>query len=97
MDDLEGFHHLRVGSQRVIFEYEMIAGIRTVTCVFAGPRKWIYEVENVTKEVAIWCFYLISIAPDPIGCLGGNERVFPSLDEGESPSGIRATLNLSRF
>jgi len=44
VDDLEGFHRLRVGSHRVIFEYEMIAGIRTVTCVFAGPRKWIYEV-----------------------------------------------------
>lgn len=44
VDDLEGFHRLRVSSHRVIFEYEMIAGIRTVTCVFAGPRKWIYEV-----------------------------------------------------
>ena len=44
VDDLEGFHRLRVGSHRLIFEYEMISGIRTVTCVFAGPRKWIYEV-----------------------------------------------------
>ncbi|MFZ4598483.1 MAG: type II toxin-antitoxin system RelE family toxin [Terrimicrobiaceae bacterium] len=44
VDDLEGFHRLRVGSHRVIFEYEMIDGQRTVTCVFAGQRKWIYEV-----------------------------------------------------
>ena len=44
VDDLEGFHRLRVASHRVIFEYEMIDGERTVTCVFAGPRKWIYEV-----------------------------------------------------
>lgn len=43
-EELEGFHRLRVGSHRVIFEYEMIKGTRTVTCVFAGPRKWIYEV-----------------------------------------------------
>ena len=44
VDELEGFHRLRVGSHRVIFEYEMLNGVRIVTCVFAGPRKWIYEV-----------------------------------------------------
>jgi mRNA-degrading endonuclease RelE of RelBE toxin-antitoxin system len=43
-DELAGFHRLRVGSHRVIFEYEMVGGRRTVTCVFAGSRKWIYEV-----------------------------------------------------
>ncbi|HSP41379.1 MAG TPA: hypothetical protein VLO11_00775 [Luteolibacter sp.] len=43
-DELEGFHRLRVGSQRVIFEYEIIDGQRVITCVYAGPRKWIYEV-----------------------------------------------------
>jgi mRNA interferase RelE/StbE len=43
-DDLEGFQRLRVGSHRVIFEYEILAGQRVITCVFAGPRKWIYEV-----------------------------------------------------
>jgi len=43
-DDLEGFHRLRVGSHRVIFEYEIIDGQRLITCVYAGPRKWIYEV-----------------------------------------------------
>ncbi len=43
-DELEGFHRLRVGSNRVIFEYQLIDGKRTITCVFAGPRKWIYEV-----------------------------------------------------
>jgi mRNA interferase RelE/StbE len=43
-DELEGFFRLRVGSYRVIFEYEIIAGRRMVTCLFAGPRKWIYEV-----------------------------------------------------
>jgi mRNA-degrading endonuclease RelE of RelBE toxin-antitoxin system len=44
VEELEGFHRLRVGSHRVIFEYEILHGTRTVTCVFAGPRKWIYEV-----------------------------------------------------
>lgn len=43
-DDLEGFYRLRVGSHRVVFQYQMIAGQRLITCVFAGPRKWIYEV-----------------------------------------------------
>lgn len=43
-EELEGFHRLRIGSHRVIFEYEMIQGIRTITCVFAGSRRWIYEV-----------------------------------------------------
>ena len=42
-DDLEGFCRLRVGSYRVIFEYEVIAGKRTATCVFAGARRWVYE------------------------------------------------------
>lgn len=42
-DDLEGFCRLRVGSYRVIFEYEMICGKRTATCVFAGARRWVYE------------------------------------------------------
>ncbi|MFZ4778795.1 MAG: type II toxin-antitoxin system RelE family toxin [Terrimicrobiaceae bacterium] len=44
VDELTGFHRLRVGSHRVIFEYEMVNDVRTVTCVFAGPRQWIYEV-----------------------------------------------------
>jgi mRNA interferase RelE/StbE len=43
-DDLEGFHRLRVGSYRVIFEYFVIDGERAITCVYAGSRKWIYEV-----------------------------------------------------
>lgn len=43
-DDLEGFCRLRVGEHRVIFEYEIIRGRRVVTCVFAGRRKWVYEV-----------------------------------------------------
>ncbi len=43
-DDLEGFYRLRVGSHRVIFEYEVLRRTPTITCVFAGPRKWIYEV-----------------------------------------------------
>jgi mRNA-degrading endonuclease RelE of RelBE toxin-antitoxin system len=43
-DELEGFHRLRVGSNRVIFEYQIIDGQRVITCVYAGPRKWIYEV-----------------------------------------------------
>jgi mRNA-degrading endonuclease RelE of RelBE toxin-antitoxin system len=43
-DELEGFCRLRVGSHRVIFEYEMLEGRRTATCVFAGGRRWVYEV-----------------------------------------------------
>ena len=43
-EELEGFHRLRVGSYRVLFEYEMIEGKPTITCVFAGARRWIYEV-----------------------------------------------------
>jgi len=43
-EELEGFQRLRIGSHRVIFEYEIIAGHRVITCVFAGPRKWIHEV-----------------------------------------------------
>jgi mRNA-degrading endonuclease RelE of RelBE toxin-antitoxin system len=43
-DELEGFYRLRVGSHRVVFEYQIIEGSRVITCVFAGPRKWIYEV-----------------------------------------------------
>lgn len=43
-DDLEGFCRLRVGSHRVVFEYQVIDGQRVITCVFASPRKWIYEV-----------------------------------------------------
>lgn len=42
-DDLEGFCRLRVGSYRVVFEYEVIGGKRMVTCVFAGARRWVYE------------------------------------------------------
>jgi mRNA-degrading endonuclease RelE of RelBE toxin-antitoxin system len=43
-DELEGFYRLRVGSHRVVFEYEIIDERRVITCVYAGPRKWIYEV-----------------------------------------------------
>jgi mRNA-degrading endonuclease RelE of RelBE toxin-antitoxin system len=43
-EEIEGFLRLRVGSYRVIFEYEMIDGERTIICVFAGSRRWIYEV-----------------------------------------------------
>jgi mRNA interferase RelE/StbE len=45
-DELEGFHRLRVGSNRVIFEYQLIDKKRIATCAFAGSRKWIYEVFN---------------------------------------------------
>ncbi len=43
-DDLEGFYRLRVGSHRVVFQYQIISEQRVITCVFAGPRNWIYEV-----------------------------------------------------
>ncbi|MCE9586686.1 MAG: hypothetical protein K8R57_00015 [Verrucomicrobia bacterium] len=43
-EELEGFHRLRIGYHRVIFEYETIRGKQTITCVFAAPRRWIYEV-----------------------------------------------------
>jgi hypothetical protein len=38
------FRRLRVGSHGVVFEYQIIGGSRVSTCVFAGPRKWIYEI-----------------------------------------------------
>ena len=43
-DELEGFYRLRVGSHRVVFEYQILSGRRVITCVFAGSHKWIYEV-----------------------------------------------------
>lgn len=43
-EELEGFHRLRVGSHRILFEYEMVGGEKLITCVFAGSRRWIYEV-----------------------------------------------------
>ena len=43
-DALEGFYRLRVGSHRVVFEFQVIESRRVITCVFAGPRKWIYDV-----------------------------------------------------
>ena len=43
-DELEGFYRLRIGSHRVVFEYEVIGGRRVITCVYAGSRKWVYEV-----------------------------------------------------
>lgn len=43
-EELEGFHRLRVGSHRILFEYEMVGGEKIITCVFAGSRRWIYEV-----------------------------------------------------
>jgi mRNA-degrading endonuclease RelE of RelBE toxin-antitoxin system len=43
-EELEGFHRLRVGSYRILFEYEMVSGEKIITCVFAGSRRWIYEV-----------------------------------------------------
>lgn len=43
-EELEGFHRLRVGSHRILFEYEMVGEKKIITCVFAGSRRWIYEV-----------------------------------------------------
>lgn len=43
-DELEGFHRLRVGTHRVVFEYETVRGARLITCVFAGSRNWVYAV-----------------------------------------------------
>lgn len=43
-DELEGFYRLRAGSHQIVFEYQIIDDSRVITCVFAGPRKWIYEV-----------------------------------------------------
>ena len=43
-EELEGLHRLRVGSHRILFEYEMVGGKKIITCVFAGSRRWIYEV-----------------------------------------------------
>ena len=43
-EELDGFYRLRVGTYRVLFVYETIDGERCITCVFAGRRRWIYEV-----------------------------------------------------
>lgn len=43
---------MRVGSHRIIFSYQMIDGERVITCVYAGARKWIYEVfQSKLREV----------------------------------------------
>jgi hypothetical protein len=41
---IRAIESLRVGSRRVVFEYQIIAGRRVMTCVSGGLRKWIHEV-----------------------------------------------------
>lgn len=43
-DDLEGYHRLRVGRYRVLFRYEVEGPVRRIVCVYAAPRRWVYEV-----------------------------------------------------
>lgn len=42
-DDLTGYWRLRVGRHRVIFREAVQDGQRTLLCLFAGPRKTVYE------------------------------------------------------
>ncbi len=44
VDELDGYFRRRVGSYRVIFQYDFIEGTRTITCVFLESRRWVYEV-----------------------------------------------------
>ena len=43
-DNLEGYHRLRVGRYRIIFRYQIEGNQRRIVCVYAAPRKWVYEV-----------------------------------------------------
>lgn len=50
-DDLEGFYRLRVAGYRIVFEYQVVRGARQIVCIYAGPRKWAYEVfKNRLRE-----------------------------------------------
>ncbi|SDT86570.1 mRNA-degrading endonuclease RelE, toxin component of the RelBE toxin-antitoxin system [Verrucomicrobium sp. GAS474] len=42
--ELEGYHRLRVGSYRVIYQYEVENGRRIIGCVFAERRSTIYDL-----------------------------------------------------
>ncbi len=43
-DDLAGYSRLRVKSDRVIFREDFAEGQRIIRCLFAGPRKTVYEI-----------------------------------------------------
>jgi len=47
-DELGGYYRLRVGKYRVIFTYRLEDGRRSIDCVYAGQRAWIYEVFHQT-------------------------------------------------
>jgi len=42
-DDLIGYIRLRVGGHRIIFREAFSKGIRTLNCLYAGPRSTVYE------------------------------------------------------
>ena len=39
-DNLEGFHRLRIGSHRIIYEH---AAGQAIHCAYAGPRATVYQ------------------------------------------------------
>jgi len=53
-DDLAGYARVRVGRHRVIFREGFEQGVRTINCLFAGPRVTVYEAfaEILLDELA---------------------------------------------
>lgn len=44
VDELNGYHRLRVGHFRVIFRTGMERGVRTINCLFVERRNVVYEL-----------------------------------------------------
>ena len=44
VDELSGFHRLRIGHYRVVVQFYATAGQRTARCVFAERRSVVYEL-----------------------------------------------------
>jgi len=44
VEPLDGYHRLRSGSYRVIFRCRMLHGQQVAECIYAGPRRTIYEL-----------------------------------------------------
>ena len=42
-DDLAGYSRVRIKNERIIFRQDYLAGQRVIKCLYAGPRKTIYE------------------------------------------------------
>jgi mRNA interferase RelE/StbE len=51
-NELEGYFRLRVSKYRILFKYRLENNRRSIDCVYAGERAWVYEVfhHKVTGE-----------------------------------------------